>query len=43
MFFVEFHLYMKFEKSLNSTFITLTLKKAEFVEVKDFYSINLVI
>lgn len=33
---------MKFEKSLNASFIALIMKKAEFVEVKDFRPISFV-
>ncbi|XP_042948654.1 uncharacterized protein LOC122281327 isoform X2 [Carya illinoinensis] len=40
--FLEFHVYMKVEKSLNATFIALILKKVGAVEMKDFRPISLV-
>ncbi|XP_040989014.1 uncharacterized protein LOC121236643 [Juglans microcarpa x Juglans regia] len=40
--FAEFHSFMKFEKSLNTTFIALIPKKAGAVEIRDFRPISLV-
>lgn len=37
-----FYSFQKFEKNLNVTFISLIPKKAEDLDVKDYYSINLV-
>lgn len=40
--FKEFHSRGKFEKSFNTTFVSLIPKKAGVVEIKDFHPINLV-
>lgn len=34
--YLEVHYFMKFEKSLNATFIALILKKAGALEMRDF-------
>lgn len=40
--FLKFHSFMKFEKSLNATFIALIPKKVGIVEMRDFHLISLV-
>jgi hypothetical protein len=40
--FSEFHNSCQFERSLNATFVSLILKKAESLEFKDFRPISLV-
>ena len=40
--FHHFHVTGQFEKSLNATFIALIPKKADTMEVKDFWPISLV-
>jgi hypothetical protein len=40
--FKDFHTYGKFKKSLNATFISLIIKKAGAVEIKNFCPISLV-
>jgi hypothetical protein len=39
--FKEFHRRVKFEKSFNATFVSLTPKKAWVVEIKNFHPISL--
>ena len=41
-FFVDFHRQFIFEKSLNSTFLCLTPKKINAVNIKDYHPISLV-
>ena len=41
-FFEEFHIYCKFEKSLNATFIALIPKKKDALNIRDFRPISLV-
>lgn len=39
--FLEFHSFMKLEKSLNATFIALIPRREEALEVKDYHPISL--
>jgi hypothetical protein len=40
--FLEFHTFGTFERRLDATFLTLIPKKANAVEVRDFWPISLV-